>query len=111
MVGLVLALSPYSGPPINGSISDSAKFSVAIRGNAGQVVVVRAVDLPKGYIASFCTARVCAPFRVTFALPKSGRERIELQLIENEAGATKPTTVSVRADGATASIRFSRGSH
>jgi hypothetical protein len=68
---------------------------------------LRAVDVPTGYLASFCTRRVCAPFRVTFVLPRSGRESIELQLIENDPGARRPMLVRVAADGArSASIVF-----
>jgi hypothetical protein len=72
-------------------------------------VHLRAVGVPAGYIASFCTRRVCAPFAVTFALPTSGRDAVELQLIENTPGAPPPHTVTVAAGSARASIAFRRG--
>lgn len=111
-IGIILGLWPYAGPALNGSIPGTAKFSVRISGAAGETVRLRAVDVPKGYIASFCTKLVCAPFRVAIALPKSGRETIELQLIENEAGAPQPRIVIVAANhGARATIAFSRAAH
>jgi hypothetical protein len=109
VVALTLALTPFSGPVALTSAPSSAKFSVAIRGSAGQHIRLRTIGVPPGYIASFCTDRVCAPFRVTLALPASGRASIELQLIENTPGARKPRTVTVAADGArSASIAFNR---
>ncbi len=112
VIGLVLTLAPYAGPALNGSDPGTAKFLVGVSGTAGQMVRLRAVGVPTGYIASFCTNLVCAPFRVAFTLPKSGREHVELQLIENTAGAHKPKTVTVAANGGIyASIAFSRATH
>jgi hypothetical protein len=112
LFALIVSLSPFSGPPPSGSVPGTAKFAVDVSGESGQAVRLRAVGVPRGYIASFCTRRVCAPFNVSFALPESGRESIELQLIENVAGARRPTLVTVAADGAhTASILFSRAAH
>jgi hypothetical protein len=109
LISLILTLAPFAGPALRGSIPDTAKFSVGIRGHAGQTVRLRAVGVPQGYIASFCTNRVCAAFRVSLALPASGRESIELQLIENVPGSPKPTTVTVAAEGArAASIAYRR---
>ncbi len=105
LVGLLIALAPLAGP----QRSESVTFSVDISGTAGEGVRLRAVGVPNGYIASFCTRRVCAPFRVAFALPNSGRESIELQLIENVPGTPRPKMVSVAADGARAvSIAYPR---
>lgn len=109
-IALVLALGPFAGAEPAGTRPDAPKFSVTVSGKSGQTVRLRAVGVPSGYIASFCTNRVCAPFRVVFALPRSGRESIELQLIENVPGARKPRMVTVAADGArAASIAFARG--
>ena len=112
VIGLVLTLAPYAGPALHGSVPGTAKFLVSVSGAAGQMVRLRVVGVPAGYIASFCTNLVCAPFRVAFTLPKSGRAHVELQLIENAAGARKPKTVTVAADGGIdASIAFSRAAH
>jgi hypothetical protein len=110
LVALILALTSYAGPPLQDRSDGDAAFSVAVRGKAGQTVRLRAVDVPAGYIASFCTRRVCSAFHVSFALPPSGRESIELQLIENVAGTPRPAAVTVAAQGArSVSIAFKRG--
>jgi hypothetical protein len=103
LLGLIIALTPFGGPVR----ADSVAFSVGVSGEPGQVVRLRAVDLASGYIASFCTPHVCAPFRVAFALPRSGRESIELQVIRNVPGAAPPKSVTVAAPGArTVSIAY-----
>jgi hypothetical protein len=105
LIGLILTLAPIgaAGLPHPGNTA----FRVTVSGTPGQVARLRAVGVPSGYIASFCTPRVCAPFQVALALPNSGRESIELQLIENVRGAAAPRRVTVAAVGArTVSIAF-----
>lgn len=105
---LLLALGPFAG-----SAADDAqrtKFMVDVVGKPAQTVRLRAVGVPPGYVASFCTQRICAPFRISITLPASGRQSIELALIENVRGARRPTVVTVEAPGARpASIAFARG--
>ncbi len=112
LLGVMLFIGPFTGPALSGSDPATAKFSVHVRGRPAQQVRVRAVDVPIGYIASFCTARVCAPFAVTVTLPRSGGLVLELQIIENRAGTAKPSRVTVAADGAKpASVKFSLAVH
>jgi hypothetical protein len=109
LAALLIGIGPFAGPIPPGSVPGSARFAVHVSGRSGQIVRLRATGVPGGYLASFCTHRVCALSRATFTLPKSGRESLELQLIENRQGARKPVIVTVAADGAPpASIAFSR---
>jgi hypothetical protein len=109
LVSLIITLAP-SGPHAAGTQrAGSTAYTVALRGKPNATVRLRAGGIPNGYIASFCTGRVCAPFRVALALPKSGRESIELQVIENIRGSAPPRTISVAAPGArTVSIAYPR---
>ena len=45
-------------------------YAVRVHGPAGSTAHLVARDVPRGWIASFCTARVCSPFHV--ALPLHG---------------------------------------
>lgn len=110
VLGLVLALGPYDGPPLPGSIPDTVKFAVRVAGAPGATVALRALSVPKGFIASFCTRLVCSRDRVSLVLPPSGRDRIELQFIENVVGSEPPAKVTVAARGArSVTIAFARG--
>ncbi len=109
-LALVLALGPYDGPLLPGSVPDAARFAVSIVGRSHQTVSVRVDPIPRGYIASFCTPSVCSVSRVSVRLPANGRESIELQLVRNANDATRPARVTVRALGAVpASLAFERG--
>ncbi|GAC1595604.1 MAG: hypothetical protein NVS3B28_26840 [Candidatus Velthaea sp.] len=109
VLALHLALEPYRGAPLPGTVAGTPKFGVRIEGAPGSRVVLRSTGLPAGWIASFCTKRVCAPFHVFVDLPSSGRDTIELQLIQSDTKAAAPAVVSVEVThGPRARIRFSR---
>ncbi len=105
-----LALGPYDGPPLPGSIPETVKFAVRVRGASGATVRLHAIGVPRGYIASFCTPRVCSRDRVDLVLGTNGRERIELQFIKNEPTAHAPARVTVGAAGSSpVSVAFALG--
>ncbi len=106
---LILSLTPYAGPSLPTAVPDTASFEVHVGGSAGATLTLRAVGVPKGYIASFCTNRICSPGRVSVTLPPSGRRAIELQYIRNDPAAREPRWVTVTAAGRSASLAFSRG--
>lgn len=109
-LGLALGIGPYDGPPLPGSIPNTVKFAVRVSGRAGATVALRALGVPTGYIASFCTRLVCSRDRVSLVIPASGRDRIELQFIENDPGSRAPKVVTVAAAGARpVTIAFSHG--
>ena len=108
-LALVLQLEPYAGPPLSGSVPGTAKFGVRLRGAPGATVRLRATNVPAGYLATFCTNRVCAPRRVTLVLPHSGRQTIELQYVGTRPAAPPPRLAEVAADGArAATLPFAR---
>lgn len=103
-----ISLAPYHGPLLPGSEPGTAKFGVHLQGTPSSRVRLRVADLPAGWLASFCTNRVCAPLRVTLTLPRDGKQLIELQVIQNEGRTAAPRVVTVLATGGTrASIPFS----
>ena len=109
-LALAIALEPYRGAPLPGAVAGTPKFGVRIEGRPGSRVVLRSMGLPAGWLASFCTKRVCAPFKVFVDLPASGRETIELQLVQNDPKVPEPGVVSVIAAPGSrkASIEFSQ---
>jgi hypothetical protein len=112
IIGLVVMLAPFAAPTDHvrpSAPDDSVTVGVHVHGLPREHVRLRAVDLPPGYIASFCTPRLCAPFAVAFDLPAGGHAVIELQLIENVAGSRKPARIVVLVNGMTRSaIDYSR---
>jgi hypothetical protein len=110
VVATVLALAPYRGPAQRGALPGSRSFALSIAAQPGKHLRLRAVDVPAGFVAAFCTSRICAPFAVPLLVPPTGRTTIEMQLVRNDDGATTPRTVTVASDdGARAAIAYRRG--
>ncbi|MGA3038832.1 MAG: redoxin domain-containing protein [Vulcanimicrobiaceae bacterium] len=103
-----LSFAPWTGPQLPGSSPDTAKYRLVVTGKPGQSVHLHAVDMPKGWIASFCTDRICAPLQVATTLPDSGVKVIEFQVVPPDAKslAHVPSVRVVVTDGkSTASAR------
>ncbi len=98
--GALVSLAPWTGPELPGSIASTAKFRLVVAGVAGRSIALRAADVPHGWVASFCTDRVCAPFKTTVALPPSGIKVIEFQIISPSGRGGAPKVRVTGRDGA-----------
>lgn len=103
-----LSFAPWTGPQLPGSSPDTAKYRLVVTGKPEQSIRLHAVDLPKGWIASFCTDRICAPLQVATTLPDSGVKVIEFQVVPPDAkllGHVPSVRVVVTDGKSTASAR------
>lgn len=103
-----LSLAPWTGPELPGSTPDTVKYRLVVTGKPGQNLTLRAAGLPQGWIASFCTDRICSPLRVATSLPDSGVKVIEFQVVppERKSLAHVPSVQVIATDGkSTASAR------
>jgi peroxiredoxin len=92
-----LSLAPWTGADLPGSIASTFKYRLVVTGAPGAKVTLAASGLPQRWIGSFCTDRVCAPFRTSVVMPADGVKVVEFQVV--------PTTerkgpVNVRIDAA-----------
>lgn len=71
-------------------------FAVRVHGPAQSTAHLVAVGVPRGWIASFCTARVCSPFRVALPL-HAGTATIQLSYARTGAAAGPAPTPHVEA--------------
>jgi peroxiredoxin len=98
-----LSLAPWTGAELPGSVPNTIKYRLVVAGAAGKSVALHAADVPKGWVASFCTDRVCAPFKVSVAIPASGVKIIEFQLVPPVANAAPGKVRVIGTDGAATS--------
>jgi peroxiredoxin len=103
-----LSLTPWTGPDLPGSIASTFKYRLVVAGAPGKTVALSAAGLPQRWIASFCSDRVCAPFRTSIAIPESGVKVVELQVIPYSQ-VHAPPTIRVLGDGANAAVRLPHG--
>jgi hypothetical protein len=97
---VTLALGPWTGPSLPTATPAAAKYKVTLRGPADQTVALRADGVPKGWIASFCTDKACAPFRYTLQLDDRGTAVIEFQAIRTDDSAPARARITLNANGA-----------
>jgi hypothetical protein len=82
---LGLSLAPWTGPDIPGSVASTIKYRLVVTGAAGAAVVLAESGLPAHWIGSFCSDRVCAPFRTELVLPPEGVKVVEFQVVPTSA--------------------------
>ena len=92
--GASVSLAPWTGVDLPGSIPNTFKYRLVVAGAVGKSVALQTAGVPRGWIASFCSDRVCAPFKTSVAIPKSGVKVIEFQLVP-PAAHVKPAKVRV----------------
>jgi len=76
-----LSLAPWTGPDLPGSVDSTIKYRLALTGAPGVAMNLAVHGLPPHWIGSFCTDRVCAPFRTTLTIPAGGVKIVEFQVI------------------------------
>ena len=97
LLAIVLTLAPWHGPSLPTASAAAAKYKLTVRGAPNQSVHLRASGLPEGWVASFCTQRICSPFLYTMQLDKRGSGVIEFQAIRTDENATRHVHVVVSA--------------
>jgi hypothetical protein len=99
---VTLALGPWTGPSLPTTTPAAVKYKITLTGPAEKTIMLRADGLPKGWIASFCTDKACAPFRYSLQLDGRGKGVIEFQAIRTDDSAPSHVHITLRADGAAA---------
>ena len=73
-------------------------YAVRVKAPAGSIVRLSALDVPRGWIASFCTRQVCSPFHV--ALPvHAGTGTIQISYVRSDERAGPLRQLHVAARG------------
>ena len=98
-----LSIAPWTGPDLPGSIASTIKYRLVVTGPPGTKLALASSGLPPHWIGSFCTDRVCAPFRTTVVLPPGRVKIVEFQVIP--PGPTRAgSNVRIDADQAGRSV-------
>ncbi|HEV3086854.1 MAG TPA: redoxin domain-containing protein [Candidatus Elarobacter sp.] len=92
-----LSLAPWTGADLPGSIASTIKYRLVVTGAPGMRLALSASGLPKRWIGSFCTDRVCAPFRTSVVVPAGGVKVVEFQVVPT---AAHKGSANVRIDAA-----------
>jgi peroxiredoxin len=97
---LTVAAAPWTGADLPGSIASTVKYRIAVTAAPGTSVLLRAVGLPKTWVGSWCTDRVCQPTRTRVVVPASGVKIVEFQVVPDDpkhAGLHPPVQIVARS--------------
>jgi thiol-disulfide isomerase/thioredoxin len=94
----VLAVAPWSGPDLPGSLASTLKYRLVVAAAGDTAVTLRAEGLRRDWIASFCADGLCSPQHVSFTAPPSGVKTYEFQLVPPAPDA-RPGRVTISAAG------------
>ena len=64
-------------------------YAVRVTAPVRSQVRLSARDVPAGWIASFCTPRVCSPFRVTLPV-RTGSASIQISYVRTSGSVPRP---------------------
>jgi hypothetical protein len=100
-----LVLEPWTGSNLPTVTTTAQKYRLRVVGAPNAALVLHADGLAKGWLAAFCTPRVCAPMHVDVTLPKTGEAVYQFELIREEnSGPARSGARITSSDGASVSV-------
>ena len=102
MLGLaILSCALAAGTCHAAADPGETSYAVRVQAPAGALVRLSALDVPRGWTASFCTPHVCSPFHVVLPV-RAGSATIQLSYVRSGAGARPLRSLHVAARTAAA---------
>lgn len=93
-----LTIEPWTGAEFQATPSGAAKYRLKVNGKPNATVNLRALHVAQGWLAAFCTPKLCSPERINVQLPRSGEAIFQFELIREAQSAPKESGATI-ADG------------
>jgi hypothetical protein len=93
-----LSIQPWTGSDLQTTTSAAAKYRLEVTGKPQSVIHLQASGVASGWLAAFCTSKVCSPERVDVTIPASGRAVLQFELIRESDTAPKRSGAMIRDD-------------
>lgn len=84
-----LAIAPWKGADPKNAIAGATKYRLTVTGEPGTHVHARATGYAKGWVAAFCTDKICSPDQTVLDLPASGRSVVQFELVRDDENAPR----------------------
>jgi hypothetical protein len=94
-----LSIQPWTGSDLQTTTSAAAKYRLEVTGKPQAVIHLQASGVASGWLAAFCTSKVCSPQRVDVAIPASGQAVLQFELIRESDTGPKRSGATIRDDG------------
>ena len=99
-----LTIQPWTGGDFQVTSTAAAKYRLEVNGKPNAPVSLRAVGVAQGWLAAFCTPKLCSPQKIDVHLPGSGQAIFQFELIREAQNAPKESSATI-ADSDGASVR------
>ncbi len=100
-----LAIQPWTGSDFQATSDTAAKYRLEVSGKPNGSVRLSARGVAPGWLAAFCTPRLCSPQRLDMQLPPSGQTVLQFELIRESGSAPKRSGATIAVeDGAAISV-------
>jgi hypothetical protein len=97
-----LAVVPWSGSSLPTVTRTAATFRLTVTGRPGARVTLSATGLARGWLAAFCTPKLCSPERIDLTLPPLGRADYQFELIREDPAAPHRSGARIEGDDGSA---------
>lgn len=93
-----LTIAPWTAPPLPTATRAAATLQLTVSGRPAQGVRLHADGVANGWLAAFCTSRLCSPLGVDVTLPSSGRAIYEFELIRQDPNGPRRSGAHIAGD-------------
>jgi hypothetical protein len=94
-----LSIQPWTGNDLQATTSAAAKYRLEVAGKPQSVIRLQASGVASGWLAAFCTSKICSPERVDVTIPASGQAVVQFELIRESDSAPKQSTATISENG------------
>jgi hypothetical protein len=94
-----LSIQPWTGNDLQATTSAAAKYRLEVTGKPQSVIRLQASGVASGWLAAFCTSKICSPERVDVTIPASGQAVVQFELIREADSAPKQSTATISENG------------
>ena len=103
--GTQLSIKPWTGSDLQVTTGAAAKYRLEIAGKPNASLRLRAVGVAQGWLAAFCTPKLCSPQHIEMQLPASGSAVVQFELIRESNDSPKRSGATITDDdGASVSV-------
>ena len=98
-----LSIQPWTGNDFQVTTDAAAKYRLEVTGRPNATLRLRAAGVASGWLAAFCTPRLCSPQQIDVKLPPSGDAVFQFELIREADNSPKRSGATI-TDGDGASV-------
>lgn len=100
-----LSIQPWTGTDLQTTTASAAKYRLDVTGRPNTSIRLQASNVAEGWLAAFCTPKLCSPERIDAELPRSGEVVLQFELIRESDSAPKQSGATITGgDGASVTV-------